>query len=107
MCSVGVIKALSNKNVAKKRLYKSLGALLSRNVLKQRRCMGWSSKSWSCVRKSNQRSLTVLRKRLNALKECMNVLLLIYNKCGKIFSQKLLNKSFKLWLNLKVIGKSA
>ena len=105
--SVGVIKALGHKNVTKERLYKSLGAFLSRNVLKQRRCMCWSSKSWSSVRKSNQRSLAVLRKRLNALKECMNVLLLIYNKCGKIFSQKLLNKSLKLWLNLKVIGKSA
>ena len=105
--SVGIVKTLSNKNVTKERLYKSLGTLLSRNVLKQRRCMCWSSKSWSCVRKSNQRSLTVFRKRLYTLKERMNVLLLVYNKRGKIFSQKLLNKSFKLRLNLKVIGKSA
>ena len=65
------------------------------------------SKSWSCVRKSNQRSLAVLRKRLNALKERLNVLLLAYNKRGKIFSQKLLNKGLKLWLNLKIISKSA
>ena len=105
--SVGIVKTLSNKNVTKKRLHKSFGTLLRRNVLKQRRCMGWCSKSWSCVRKSNQRSLTVLRKRLNALKERLNVLLLINYKCREIFSQKLLNKSLKLWLDLKVISKSA
>ena len=105
--SVGIVKTLSNKNVTKERLYKSFGTLLRRYALEQRRCMCRRSKSWSCVRKSNQRSLTVLRKRLNALKERLNVLLLVYNKRGKIFSQKLLNKSFKLWLNLKVIGKSA
>ena len=105
--NVGVIKTLSNKNVTKKRLHKSFGTLLRRYVLKQRRCMCRCSKSWSCVRKSNQRSLAVLRKRLNALKERLNVLLLVYNKRGKIFSQKLLNKSLKLWLNLKIISKSA
>ena len=105
--SVGIIKTLSNKNVTKKRLHKSFGTLLRRYVLKQRRCMCRRSKSWSCVRKSNQRSLPVLRKRLNALKERLNVLLFIYNKRGKIFSQKLLNKSLKLWLNLKIISKSA
>ena len=105
--SVGIVKTLSNKNVTKKRLHKSFGTLLRRYVLKQRRCMCRRSKSWSCVRKSNQRSLAVLRKRLNALKERLNVLLLVYNKRGKIFSQKLLNKSLKLWLNLKIISKSA
>ena len=107
MRSIGVIKALGNKNVAEERLYKSFGTLLRRNMLKQRRCMSGSGKSWSCFRECNQRSLTILRKRLNALKEHMNILLLVYNKRGKIFSQKLLNKSLKLWLNLKVISKSA
>ena len=105
--SVGVIKALSNKNVTKKRLHKSFGTLLRRYVLKQRRCMCRRSKNWSCVRKSNQRSLAVLRKRLNALKERLNILLLVYYKCREIFSQKLLNKSLKLWLDLKIISKSA
>ena len=104
---VGTTKTLSNKNVTKECLHKSFGTLLRGYVLKQRRCMCRRSKSWSCVRKSNQRSLTILRKRLNALKERLNVLLLINNKRGKIFSQKLLNKGLKLWLNLKIIGKSA
>ena len=105
--SVGAIKTLSNKNMTKKRLHKSFGTLLRRYMLKQRRCMCRRSKSWSCFRKCNQCSLTILRKRLNTLKERMNVLLLVYNKRGKIFSQKLLNKGLKLWLNLKVISKSA
>ena len=105
--SVGIVKTLSNKNVTKKRLHKSFGTLLRRYVLKQRRCMCRRGKSWSCVRKSNQRSLAVLRKRLNTLKERLNVLLFVYNKRGKIFSQKLLNKSLRLWLDLKVISKSA
>ena len=105
--SVGIVKTLSNKNVTKECLHKSFGTLLSKNVLKQRRCMSRSGKSWSCVRKSNQRSLSVLRKRLNTLKERLDVLLLVHNKRGKIFSQKLLNKSLKLWLNLKIISKSA
>ena len=105
--SVGIVKTLSNKNMTKECLHKNFGTLLRRYVLKQRRCMSRSGKSWSCVRKSNQRSLAVLRKRLNALKERLNVLLFVYNKRGEIFSQKLLNKSLKLWLNLKIISKSA
>ena len=82
----GIIKTLGNKNMSKDSLYKSFGTLLSRYVLKQRRCMSRSSKSWSCVRKRNERSLTILRKCLNTLKKHLNVLLLIYNKRRKIFS---------------------
>ncbi len=96
--SVGIIKALCHKTHA--RLY-----FWHLARIRTRKTLAHGGKSWSCVRKGNQRGLAHPQREAFERAQRAHEHFAAYLQQVRS-SSRMLNKSLKLWLNLKAIGKS-